>query len=284
MNKNLLMITSFIIFSLFNAFSQFNLKDKDTWSKELINLTTSESDSMIVYFRKDLKMDALNFFKNEKKSIGFGGYSDMKLIRKSVDLFGDADYDFQQTYKGIPIEGVHYKLHEKDGYLYSGNGTMINLSGLEYNVDDTVSIDYVLKNSSFFKDGIDVSRIKAKKVFYKKQNQGSISVDNIILAYQIRAFDDQTKQSFSLFFNASTGVFLYKFANSSNCMTAGVDTYFNGRQIFNVVPVNLTGNQWLVDNCRGHGIHTYNDYNKWENSGEEVVSQDWGKNYQSEAT
>ena len=55
---------------------------------------------------------------------------------------------FQQTYKGIVVEGAQYKLHEKDGRIFRANGYLVeglNCS-IEPKISEATALKYVLEH------------------------------------------------------------------------------------------------------------------------------------------
>jgi len=60
---------------------------------------------------------------------------ELHLIRTNSDQVGLKHYRYQQKYKGIPIEGAVYLMHERAGKVELSNGQLV--SGLNINTNFT---------------------------------------------------------------------------------------------------------------------------------------------------
>jgi len=62
----------------------------------------------------------------DKSTLRLGTDDDLQLLSTQNDELGYRHYRYQQTYKGIPIEGAIYLMHEKNNRTKKANGKLIS--------------------------------------------------------------------------------------------------------------------------------------------------------------
>ena len=93
------------------------------------------------------------------KEIGVSKESQLSNINQ-----GWKHYRLQQMYKGIPIEGAHYLLHEKNGLIETANGDVV--AGLDINTMPSISEDAALQML--------LDEIGANKYAWESKNQENL--------------------------------------------------------------------------------------------------------------
>ncbi|MBK7958712.1 MAG: hypothetical protein IPK03_11780 [Bacteroidetes bacterium] len=75
-------------------------------------------------FSEKSKIDASNFFQSFYKYFGLTKNDSFALYRSEKDNIGFTHYRYQQCFKGLPVFGGEYLLHEKNTLLVSANGNI----------------------------------------------------------------------------------------------------------------------------------------------------------------
>lgn len=75
-------------------------------------------------YQKNNQQTAKQLAQN-KAALLLNEHDDLKLIATTTDELGFKHYRYQQYYKGIPIEGAVYLMHEKDEKVSLANGQLI---------------------------------------------------------------------------------------------------------------------------------------------------------------
>jgi len=60
----------------------------------------------------------------DKAALSLGTNDDLELLDTQDDQLGFRHYRYQQTYKGIPIEGAIYLMHERNNLVKNANGKL----------------------------------------------------------------------------------------------------------------------------------------------------------------
>ena len=71
------------------------------------------------------KVKASDFILNMAKHLGIDSGSSLYKIKSKTDELGMTHHRFQQNFKGITIEGLEYRVHERGGHMVSANGKLI---------------------------------------------------------------------------------------------------------------------------------------------------------------
>jgi len=97
-------------------------------------------------FKKTAPTSALKFA-NKKAALLLGDADELQLKSTKKDKLNFEHYRYQQTYKGLPVEGAIYLMHEKNGRLQTTNGTLIHNLELEIKpvLNEKQALDKALK-------------------------------------------------------------------------------------------------------------------------------------------
>jgi len=79
-------------------------------------------------FKQSKPQSALQIVQN-KAALLLNEYDALRLIRITKDELGFQHYRYQQAYRGIPVEGAVYLIHEKEGKATLSNGQLVYMPG-----------------------------------------------------------------------------------------------------------------------------------------------------------
>ena len=95
-------------------------------SSILVSGQSSQKYSMVNSFqymtKLDTRVDHSEFFGRYAEEMGLSKQDDMTMARKQEGVNGYTHYKYTQSYSGIPVYGMSYFLHEKDGEVKTANG------------------------------------------------------------------------------------------------------------------------------------------------------------------
>ncbi len=262
---------------------------------------TTPSDMQWKYFDKT-KVTHNNIFSSEN---GFSFRSDdgMKLIQAEKDELGFTHHRFQQTYKGIPVEGAEYIIHERDGGVEKANGVYIENISMEttpiFSVQEAIqkALNFTNAKQYMWEDEIREQNLKEilndnTATYYPKgeliiiQNdmKKEYQKENLLLAYKFDVFSKEPFERNFVYINARTGELIRKISRIQECSNGTAATLFNGTQTITTKYRSATNDYILYDECRGGGIHTreYSTYaeisdtnNTWASSQANGTSAQW---------
>ena len=91
----------------------------------------TEQNNIIIQFNEKSQTKASDFFQKFTRKLEIKNDDTFSLIKSENDNIGFTHYRYQQNYKNLPLDGVQFLLHEKNGKLVSANGNFysnINIS------------------------------------------------------------------------------------------------------------------------------------------------------------
>jgi Zn-dependent metalloprotease len=249
------------------------------------------------------------FFDEYKQYFGISDENKIQLYHSSQNEIG-SHHRYLQHYKGIPIIGAEYILHEKNGAVWHANGLLVH--GLKMDVTPALSEQAALQaalnhlgaeaymwqneaNEAFLKR----ERGDAKATFYPKgelkltSGKSEMAAENFKLVYRFDIYAEKPLGRYYVDVDAKTGEIVNKITRIHDADVNGSGaSLYNGTVSMIVDQVSasnfrLQENQNLV---RGADIRTYNmnngtNYNAatdftsttangpWDNAG---VSAHWG--------
>ena len=104
-----------------------------------------------VDFSNHVSIAPSEVFSKYKKDFGLGENDRMKIYRTDRDKLGFVHYRYKQHYKGVPVEGADYILHESYGRLSSSNGKLVQ--GLDMTVMPLISEEGALNIALKYMNG-----------------------------------------------------------------------------------------------------------------------------------
>lgn len=234
------------------------------------------------------------------------------VARTKTDQLGFTQHRLQQTYKGIPIEGGIYILHEKNGQIVSGNGyyaTHLNIDvtpalsetqALQIALD-TINADVYMWEIPGEENLLKTIKNNSNATYFPKGNlvlfpyNPSFSFQNVTLAYKFDIYAQQPLKRVYIYIDANTGEYLNEFSRIQEGDATGTAvTKYSGTRTITTDSIAVNTFR-LRETGRGGGIQTYNmlhafnfgtavdfidDDNFWNNfnSNEDEVGTDvhWG--------
>jgi Zn-dependent metalloprotease len=293
METKRIMLIAFLTVCSVIAIAQEN---KAFWNEKMLKIAYENECKDWVDIREGYFFTKDNFFEKNKDAFSFSSDDGMRYISSTAkDELGYIRHLFQQTYKGIDIEGAQYKLHEKDGRIFCANGhsiQKINEAGFcntKPELLEKTALQYALQhiNAETYAWEIVQDRLLDKdkelpaynypqgtllltKVSNNLSSESKIKPEPFILAYKFEISAINPSSSTIIYVCANTGKILkqysmvYENEHTGNALTL----YYGWREI---ITYKHLGKYRLLDEGRGGGIHTYKvlgnnyfDYRNWE--------------------
>ncbi len=225
----------------------------------------AEANAWQHFESSDLSIDA--FFEKEQINLGIDKHSKFRQSLRSEGKNGYVHYRFKQSYKGVPVFGGSYNLHEKNGKLVTANGRYASLK--DKSIVPTISSDLVIhtakekmRNEKSASESVGTQKnisivdeptlIFIDKAFPKFSN-------STLLAWQVDVICEKPYDKQRFIFDAHNGTLLTKLPliHASSVPGTGKSTYYGIQDIVvdSVAPNEFT----LFDDTRGQGITTFND-------------------------
>ena len=124
----------------------------------------SEGGTIVIRFSELSATTANDFFTAFSSKLQTSSNDTFTLLKKEQDNIGYTHYRFQQNFKGVPLEGVQFLLHEKNGKLTSANGNFY--SGLDLITTASISKQEAIQNST--------SEIKVTYIYKENPKPGQM--------------------------------------------------------------------------------------------------------------
>ncbi len=203
-------------------------------------------------FKQGNQINGEHLFDEMKQDFNLSADDDMRLVSTTSDDLGYRHYRYQQTYKGIDVEGAVYCVHERDGSVVSTNGRIVQglaLSNIPVLSKSTI-IEIINAHSSEKQNENANHYEKAIKLTYTRIcDTLGYRADNYVLSYTVSVGDS------NYYYNANTGLLIKSFYandNSDNCHTGTANTLYNGWQ--SITTKKKLNKYYLIDMCRGDKI------------------------------
>jgi Zn-dependent metalloprotease len=182
----------------------------------------SEGGTIVIRFSELSATTANDFFTAFSSKLQTSSNDTFTLLKKEQDNIGYTHYRFQQNFKGVPLEGVQFLLHEKNGKLTSANGNFY--SGLDLITTASISkqeaiqkaIQYVgaekylwnnIKEEQFLKN----EKNDLNASYYPKAElviapiNGIYTKENFRLCYRVNIFSEVPYDNVDVYIDAQTG-------------------------------------------------------------------------------
>jgi Zn-dependent metalloprotease len=206
--------------------------------------------SFLLNFSGKKNVSKRNAFEEIIKILNLNESTSLDFIKSETDEFGIIHSKYQQTYKGIPIEGNIIITHEHDGVIKIVNGQVENIS------------DFSITPSIGKTKAIDIAQS-----FVNSKNILSVSEPVIVivsdgkskkLSYKIRIDALEPLFMKNIFVDATTGKILNSISLIANTdVTGTASTYYSGSQT--ITADSYSGYYRLRENARK--IQTFNGTN-----------------------
>lgn len=159
---------------------------------------------------------------------GLDDHHAFHLLNERTDDLGMTHLNFQQEFKGIPLEGCNVLVHVKDGAVVSMNGKVGEFTDLGTHPAIATEQSFAIAKE-FLKVGSDVKSLyPIELVIVRNEKEG---VADFKLAYKVRVDALQQAIMCHVFVDASTGAVLNKIDLIHHADTPGTaHTFYSGTQ------------------------------------------------------
>ncbi|MBI5219421.1 MAG: M4 family metallopeptidase [Bacteroidia bacterium] len=261
-----------------NIFAQ-NISQKPAgYLSKLRQIAAFKDDPDWITIKPGKNINAKQIFEFQKDAFGLGKDDKMILVRTEKDKLGYNHYRFQQHYKGVPVDGAVYLVHEKNGRAVKANGKPVrnlDISSIPLILpQDAVNkaISFVDASKYMWEDKVSETMLKkiksdnaatyyptAELVYFDKK----FSQDNKAykLAYKTEVYSEIPLKRLFIYIDAQTGEALHTI-NMIQTTDKNViaPTRYNGQQPM-VIDSLGTNSYRLRETGRGGGIQTYDLHN-----------------------
>ena len=238
------------------------------WNPDMQAIAKPSSKEGWVLFKDDSQIPVATLFTSQKPSFGLGVDEQMAITRTETDQLGYTHCRYQQTYKGVKVEGGQYIEHAINGFVEKANGRIIR--DINLNVNPSISSASALSialstiNSAnyMWNDPYEEQLLKQLKndvtaTYYPTPElviMGTLSPGVFVLAYRMEVFSKVPFDRQAIYIDANSGAVLDQFSLMLNCTPGLACTNFNNTQ---TITTQSTGTEYkLEDACRGGGIQT----------------------------
>jgi len=285
--KNYKLISVILLYLIGN--SVFSQEDTTFWNAKMREIAEGNSAKGWVKIKEEHNLKADKFFSKNKDAFRLKKDDKMDLFGTKTDDIGFTHHKYQQTYKGIKVEGCEYILHEQNGKIITANGKLA--TDLNINSNPTISKYIALKNALkeinaqqyMWEDTMEERRVKELKEdqnasYYPNTEllitcvspEFNLIPNNFLLVYKlIIRTKKPDRMTYWVYVNAHTGGIIKKINSNrnSNCHTGTfVPSYsrYGASRSFTTKKRKLL-KLWkytLEDECRGGGITTLTEGNE----------------------
>jgi len=216
-------------------------------NKEILQIASGTYGYGWIEFKKHLNLNPVSLFQDYKSAFGLTNDDKMLLKRTSTDKdAGMEHYHFQQTYKGVAVEGGEYIIHARDGIAIRANGKLVE--NMDLSPTPLISKEIALQKATDTVKNIEplaiINTTHFELIFSKNPNIKSLIKDNFKLTYKFHITLSNSR-SYSVYVDANNGSILRISNNSYNyhSVTGTVNTLYNG-------------DGWSIETCQ-KDIGTY---------------------------
>jgi Zn-dependent metalloprotease len=232
----------------------------------------SEGGTTVIKFTESSATTANDFFTAFSSKLLITSNDTFTLLKKEQDDIGFTHYRFQQQFNGIPLDGVQFLLHEKNGKLTSANGNFY--SGLNINTTASISkqeaiqkaIQFVGAEKYLWDNPKEEQFLKTIKkdlnaTYYPKAElviaptNGIYAKENFRLCYRVNIFSEIPYDNVDVYIDAQTGEAINKISKIAHADVIGTaNTLYNGTKTISME--NSSGTFRLRETSRP--IQTFN--------------------------
>lgn len=213
-----------------------------------------------------------DFLANINRHLSISGEFTFIEKESSVDQLAMRHHLLQQVYKGLQIEGMEYRVHERNGFLTSANGKAIRK--IQLNARDELSEQLCFQNAIQLLQTKDTTTRKGKKLIVSRDF--TFSPESFFVAYQFD-IDVSLTERWRVSIDAATGQLINKVSLVNHCFhrdetrptesfaTATGLTNYYGKQTIQVKEGEF-GLRWLNGRTANGGeiqTYSYNNGSIW---------------------
>lgn len=262
-----------VLLCVFVSIPALGQKEADQDGGGLRQIAVEFGSSNWLVFKQNARYSGETLFSEAKEAFGLSSDDGMRMVSVVTDGMGCRHYRYQQTYKGVDVEGAVYCVHEYGGRAVSANGRIVTgMDGSEIprvqraTVFDEAIMD--MGDSTLNMEGI-------RLVYTLGQDTLTHIPENYVLAYEVSAGNKVS------YYDAETGDLFKSHSNvyyNNDCLDGTANTLYNGNQS---ITTKKRYGLWyiLVDRCRGGGIQSLFDGrsllsndNIWDDDMEQVLT------------
>ena len=254
-----------LVFSLFLFSIVLSAQKQQLLTKEQYRDKFSLVDSY------PLGLTTSNYFINMGTEMGISEHTEMVLAQSTMGRNGYRHHRYKSTYKGLPVRGVSYNLHELAGHIVTSNGSYLPLLDLDIRPQLTA------------KDALTIAMIDLPAEKYSWENEhitgvcskrhhkpvASLSImdiglpefsGNYALCYYLELFSEEPHDGNAYYIDANSGEIIQKITMHHKQAVPGKGkTRYYGEQAF-IVDSLAPSEYVLHDPTRGtDGISIYDD-------------------------
>lgn len=240
---------------------------------EVVRLSDRSDAPSFIRFRPHKQFERGQWELLTKKALKMGDEDGLKFLNMQKDELGHTHYRYQQTFRGFPVEGSMYLLHEKEGKFYAINGefyTDLNIN-TQASLDEATALQAALahvgadvykwevpEEEAFIRrhenDFLATWRPQAEKVIIAKD--GDVWEGDFRFAYRFDIYAHEPMGRQDVYVDAHTGEILWFEDQIHTADVVGTAvTAYSG-----TVPMtadSYSGGYRLRESGRGNGIETY---------------------------
>jgi Zn-dependent metalloprotease len=206
----------------------------------------SEEGTTVIRFSESSVTTANDFFATFSSKLLISSNDTFTLLKKEQDDIGYTHYRFQQHFNGVPLDGVQFLLHEKNGKLTSANGNFY--SGLDLITTASISKQEAIQKAIQFvgaekylwdnpKEEQFLKTIKndVNATYYPKAElviapiNGIYAKENFRLCYRVNIFSEIPYDNVDVYIDAQTGETINKIGKIAHAdVTGTANTLYSG--------------------------------------------------------
>jgi len=248
--------------------------------------TYAQQKSMAVHKQSNWKtlkqnnqLSAIQLVQN-KAALLLDKHDALRLTTISKDELGFKHYRYQQAYRGIPVEGAIYLMHEKEGKVVLANGQLVHqleinvTPALSKNVARKLAIQHIPAKLYAWEPAVEEAQLKTfeQKLNVQYYPKGSITIvnpqftqnaQNYRLAYKFKVFALEPFIQNEVYVDAHNGEILLVVDNIHSCTetTINAKTNYSGNVDVSVCSDNDVPTQLKSSQYGGLEVRNFTDNN-----------------------
>jgi Zn-dependent metalloprotease len=232
----------------------------------------SDGGTIVIRFSELSSTPAKDFFTTFSSKLIISSNDTFTLLKKEQDDIGYTHYRFQQHFNGVPLDGVQFLLHEKNGKLTSANGNFY--SGLDLITTASISKQEAIQKAIQFvgaekylwnnpkeeeflksiKKDINATYTPKAELVIAPIN-GIYAKENFRLCYRVNIFSEVPYDNVDVYIDAKTSEIINKISKIAHAdVTGTANTLYSGTKTISME--NNAGTYRLGETSRP--IQTFN--------------------------